>query len=124
MTRPSKADDQLERIRLVLGMTAGEPLPPVCPDTLEVYREHLAKLLDGTPHEGTYQEPGRSRSDRVVLCGISPGVDDASGVAGLLAGESLAGEYPLIGVTLEPGSGFREVVEDYKAWYRRGQSQV
>jgi len=120
MSNSLSACDQADRIRSVFGLAPGSPLPQVCPDTLEIYREHLAKLLDGSPLEGAYLEMGRSRGDRVVLCGIAPAVDDATGVAGLLAGESLAGEYPLIGVTLDDGEDFRELVEDYKSWWRQG----
>ena len=79
--------------------------------------QHLAQLLDGIPRAGRYQEAGRFQSDPIVLIGISPWVDDTRGVLAQIAGDSLSGEVPLLGVRLDATEDFCEVIEDYRWWW-------
>jgi len=106
-----------DRVRAVFGLGPSPPLPGVSPDSLERYRQHLAQLLDGIPRTGRYQEAGRFQSDPIVLIGISPWVDDTRGILAQIAGDSLSGEVPLLGVRLDATEDFCEVIEDYRWWW-------
>lgn len=117
-SEPTGELPRIDRLRAVFGLGAGQPLPRVSPDSLEQYGRHLAQLLDGTPLAGQYLEAGRFLGDRILLLGISPWVDDIRGVLAQIAGDSLSGEVPLLGVRLDGTEAFCDVVEDYHWWWR------
>lgn len=114
---PSPEQRRTDHVRAVFALGPSAPLPGVSPGSLERYRQHLAQLLDGIPRAGRYQEAGRFLSDPIVLIGISPWVDDTRGVLAQIAGDSLSGEVPLVGVRLETQEDFCEVIEDYHWWW-------
>ncbi|MFM8584008.1 MAG: hypothetical protein ACKOFW_21290, partial [Planctomycetaceae bacterium] len=100
MTRPLSWDKPADRVRAVFGLPAEAPLPPVNADKLLVFRQHLADIWPGRPQAGVYCEARRFQREQIWLCGVADGVDESRGVCGEIAGDSLAGEYPLSRVTL------------------------
>ena len=124
MTHPLSWDNPADRVRAVFGLPAEAPLPRVDADTLLVFRQHLADQWPGRPQAGVYCEPGRFQREQIWLCGVGDGVDESRGVCGEIAGDSLAGEYPLSRVTLDADAEWNETLADYQFWYAQGQTPL
>jgi hypothetical protein len=118
-------DDPEGRIRSVLGVAAGEPMPRVRLEALRKYHDYLAANL-AFPFEGRLTDPiGPHRDTRTplsVLRLLDPVEDyEPEEMYGLICKAEQGGgriELPLDRIDV-PGDGpNRQLLEDYRHWMR------
>jgi hypothetical protein len=90
-------------------------------DSLFIYKQYLQATMDGELLKAEYREEGGVGREPVWFCGVSDEVDPSSGLLCSIFGEFVHGEFPLSEVTINLDSSNRQLVEDYKYWFRQGQ---
>ena len=75
--------------------------------------------MDGIILEAEYREESGVGGERVLFCGVSDEVDPSSGLLCSVFGDVMQGDVPLFEVALSPESSNRELIEDYKQWFRQ-----
>ena len=121
VTRPLSKDDQDDRVRIALGLTSDDPLPPMNEENLRRYHRYLATHLSFPFQAKCSVETGPFEETRylvTVVCLLdADNFDEEEGVLceAEQQGESI--ELPLadLEVTINPHD--RQLVEDYSYWF-------
>lgn len=114
--RPLDADNQVDRIRMVFGLTSDDPLPAVDDQTQRQYVDCLKARL-AIPFEIAYwanlsdYSHGRKR---VRVVGL--GFDSMTGAMCEVRFKDETEQIPLVNVDLEEDHPNCQLVEDYKSW--------
>jgi hypothetical protein len=123
-TRPLKAKDEEERVRLALGLTSDDPLPEVEEETLRTYQRYLAAHL-AFPFEASWsQETGLlfDTTHSITITGLGDPEDDdwIDDMYGLICQAKTKGreiEVPLAECEAKKGSPNRQLLKDYCFWF-------
>jgi hypothetical protein len=116
ITRPLSEENQDDRVRFALGLTADDALPDVDEDTLLAYREFLAVRLS-FPFQAVFN-PERGVAASVEVLGLGeadgePMVDDDYGIMCEVRLRGRTGNVPLAELEKPEAVSNRQWVDDY-----------
>lgn len=123
-TKRLSPKDQDDRVRMVFDLTTDDPLPAVDYDTLETYREHLAKHLV-FPFDAKYTAetgPLSSKTTKVHVIGLGDPdaesmIDDTYGILCVAEHEGRNLTLPLGDLEVPKGNTNWQLIEDYGYWF-------
>jgi hypothetical protein len=119
-TKPLSPKDQVDRIRMVFGLTSNDPLPNVDDETLQIYYKHLSKQLTfpfKAEHGAEYGHP-----EPVKVIGLGdpdegPVIDEMQGILCEARLEGQVVTLPLEELEDAQGKPNRQLIEDYSYWF-------
>ncbi len=119
--RPLSPDDQDDRVRMVFGLTADDPLPKPAGDSLETYFNYLSERLrfpfSARYETGTLFDPGPPRRVKVKSLDSDWRWDEEDGVLCEVDGEDELEALPLARLSVRRSHANYPLVDDYTAWF-------
>jgi len=123
-TKPLNMEDQEDRIRAVFGLTHDDPVPEVGPETMRLYRDHLAEHLSFPFEAAGNPNPRRFTSKKRAVTVVGWGVadederlDEDYGLICEIRVDRNRGDAPLAELEVSKRAPKRQLVADYRYWF-------